>query len=45
MTKNMRKQGGFVGDDGGSIVVKMGGSSTMATYLPEKEENRWAFLQ
>ena len=45
MTKKMMEQGGCFGDDGGSTVINMGGSSKMATYLPEKEENRWAFLQ
>ena len=45
MKNNMGLQGGFVGGDGDSAVVNRGGSSTIASYLPKKEEQkRWAVL-
>ena len=37
-TKAMGVQGVCVGDYGDSAVVKRGGSSTMASYLPKKEK-------
>ena len=40
MTNKMREQGVCVRDDGGSTVGNMGGSSTMATYFPKKEEKQ-----